>query len=188
MIALLALPFMLGPIVKYQSRKRVIDQDLLRYKNEVPFNEPGVLYLCYCLLLKKEFRSVFAYRLKSNRFLVRLIMLFCPPIETMEIASERIGGGMMLFHKSGCTISAKLIGTHFTCAQGVTIGFGKYSEENKTDKPIIEDNVWICANAVVFGGIHIGRNVTIGAGSIVFHDIPDCCVVAGNPARILHKS
>ena len=44
------------------------------------------------------------------------------------------------------------------------------------------------ANSVVFGNIKIGNNVTIGAGSVVTKDIPDNCVVAGNPARIIKRN
>ena len=38
----------------------------------------------------------------------------------------------------------------------------------------------------IIGGVTIGDNVTIGAGSVVTKDIPDGATVAGNPARILN--
>lgn len=38
---------------------------------------------------------------------------------------------------------------------------------------------------VIIGKINIGSNVKIGAGSVVVKDVPDNCVVAGNPARII---
>ena len=43
----------------------------------------------------------------------------------------------------------------------------------------------IGANCVVIGEIVIGKNVTIGAGSVVTKNIPDNAIVIGNPARIL---
>lgn len=73
-----------------------------------------------------------------------------------------------------------------TVAQGVTIGVGSPDALGRT-KPIIGENVWICTNAVVFGPITIGDNVTIGAGSIVNKSVPDNCVVVGNPARIVKR-
>lgn len=48
--------------------------------------------------------------------------------------------------------------------------------------------MWICPNAVVFGGICIGNNVKIGAGCIVNKSVPDNCTVVGNPARIIKKA
>ena len=51
----------------------------------------------------------------------------------------------------------------------------------------IGNNVWIACNAVVLGGVHIGNNVVIGAGSVVTKDLPDWCIAAGNPCRIIRK-
>ena len=36
-------------------------------------------------------------------------------------------------------------------------------------------------------GIKIGNNVTIGGGAVVTKDVPDDCVVAGNPAKIIRR-
>jgi serine O-acetyltransferase len=47
--------------------------------------------------------------------------------------------------------------------------------------------VSIYTGATVFGGITIGDNVTIGAGAVVFDDIPSNSTVVGNPARIIAK-
>lgn len=49
----------------------------------------------------------------------------------------------------------------------------------------IGDNVWIGGNTVICPGVHIGNNVVIGAGSVVTKDIPDQCIAAGNPCRVL---
>ena len=52
-------------------------------------------------------------------------------------------------------------------------------------QPIIGNTVNLGANVVIIGNIHIGDNVIVGAGSVVVKDIPDNCIVAGNPARII---
>lgn len=49
----------------------------------------------------------------------------------------------------------------------------------------VGDNVWFGGGCRVLPGITIGSNVVIGAGSVVTHDIPDNCVAAGNPCRII---
>ena len=40
---------------------------------------------------------------------------------------------------------------------------------------------------MVCPGVHIGDNVVIGAGSVVTRDIPDWCIAAGNPCRVIRK-
>ena len=49
----------------------------------------------------------------------------------------------------------------------------------------IGNNVFIGMHTTILKGVNIGNNVIIGANSLVAHDIPDNCIVAGNPARII---
>ncbi len=46
---------------------------------------------------------------------------------------------------------------------------------------------WLGAGVVVLPGARIGRNVVVAAGSVVRGEVPDHCVVAGVPARIVRK-
>ena len=46
---------------------------------------------------------------------------------------------------------------------------------------------WLGANVVVLPGADIGRNVTVAAGSVVRGVIPDRCVAAGAPAKIVRR-
>ena len=49
----------------------------------------------------------------------------------------------------------------------------------------ISDDVWIGANAVITAGVSIGKHSIVGAGSVVTKNIPDYCIVVGNPAKII---
>ena len=49
----------------------------------------------------------------------------------------------------------------------------------------ISDNVWIGANCIILPGVTIGKGSVIAAGSIVTKEVPEKCVVAGNPASII---
>ena len=51
----------------------------------------------------------------------------------------------------------------------------------------IGDNVWIGGNTVVCPGVRIGDNAVIGAGSVVTKDIPDWCIAAGNPCKVIRR-
>lgn len=55
-------------------------------------------------------------------------------------------------------------------------------------KPIaIERNVWIAAGATIIGGVTVGENSVVAAGSVVTKDIPANTLVGGNPARIIRS-
>jgi acetyltransferase-like isoleucine patch superfamily enzyme len=51
----------------------------------------------------------------------------------------------------------------------------------------VKRGVSIGSGATLLGGITIGENALIGAGSVVTKDVPAGVTVAGNPARILPK-
>ncbi len=46
---------------------------------------------------------------------------------------------------------------------------------------------WLGANAVILPGAQIGEHVVVAAGAVVRGEIPDRCVVAGVPARIVRR-
>jgi acetyltransferase-like isoleucine patch superfamily enzyme len=49
----------------------------------------------------------------------------------------------------------------------------------------IGSGTWLGAGAIILPGACIGRNVVVAAGSVVRGEIPDRCVVAGVPARVV---
>ena len=51
----------------------------------------------------------------------------------------------------------------------------------------IGKNVWIGAGSVILPGVTIGDNSVIGAGSIVTRDIPANVVALGNPCRVVRE-
>lgn len=51
----------------------------------------------------------------------------------------------------------------------------------------IGDNVWICGGVTITGGVKIGENSIIGAGSVVTKNIPAGVIAAGNPAKVIRE-
>lgn len=87
------------------------------------------------------------------------------------------------------------IGSDVQITRGVTIlthGYewsvlkGVYGEIlGSAGKVTIGNNVFIGMGSTILKGVTIGNHVIIGAGSLVNKDIPDHCVSAGNPARVI---
>jgi maltose O-acetyltransferase len=48
-------------------------------------------------------------------------------------------------------------------------------------------NVWITHNCTILGGVSIGDNSVIGAGSVVTKDIPANVFAAGNPCKVIKQ-
>ncbi len=50
---------------------------------------------------------------------------------------------------------------------------------------VIDDNVWLGAGCRVLDGVHLSRNVIVGAGSVVTRSVPENATVVGVPARVV---
>lgn len=73
------------------------------------------------------------------------------------------------------------IGKDCFLSHQVTIG------RSRGQAPTIGDNVYIGPGAKIFGGIHVGNNVRIGANCVVFEDVPDNATIALPKPRTIVK-
>lgn len=114
-----------------------------------------------------------------GRFLIRVICSADIPPQMI------IGKGTKFPHMAlGSLFHPKvIIGNNCVILHGVTIG----EKAGHDGLPQIGNNCWIGTHAVILGDITIGDNSIIGASSVVVKDIPDNCVVAGNPAKIIRQ-
>lgn len=75
-------------------------------------------------------------------------------------------------------------GCHITDANHDIAGHGSMqTAPRKADPVVIEDDVWIGANAVVTAGVTIGRGAVVGAGAVVTRSVEPYTIVVGVPAR-----
>jgi serine O-acetyltransferase len=97
-----------------------------------------------------------------------------------------IGPGLFIGHFGilGINDRAK-IGKNFTIMWGVTIG--QANRGKLKGFPVIGDNVWIGAHAVVVGNVKIGNDVLIAPNSYVNFDVPGNSIVIGNPGKIIKR-
>jgi serine O-acetyltransferase len=98
----------------------------------------------------------------------------------------RIGRRFFVDHGTGVVIGETTeIGDDVLIYQGVTLG-GTGKEKGKRH-PTIGDHVVIGTGAKVLGNITVGRNVKIGAGSVVIKPVPDNSTVVGIPGRVVRS-
>ena len=167
---------MLPHIALYLMKKRQIDADLRKYSAD----GTGVGAFIKVCTRQRVFRNLFYYRL--GEYVSVFIKWLLPPERTLTIWCPEIGEGCHFEHNYATYLNAERIGRDFYCLHLVTLG-----NDSQGQRPVIGDGVSIYTGATVFGGIHIGDNVTIGAGSVVSKDVPANCTVVGNPAVIVRK-
>lgn len=49
----------------------------------------------------------------------------------------------------------------------------------------IGDYYFIGVRSIIMPGVKIGNEVIVGAGSVVTKDVPNNCIIAGNPAKVI---
>lgn len=91
----------------------------------------------------------------------------------------QIGEGLTIAHFGGIVINKNsIIGKFCYLRPNVVIGVGKDGR-----CPVLGDYVKIGAGSAIIGGIKIESFSTIGAGSVVVHDVGEGVTVVGNPAK-----
>lgn len=64
-----------------------------------------------------------------------------------------------------------------------------FMSDTEVIKPVtIGDNVWIGCQSIVLKGVTIGNGSVVASGSVVTKDVPENCLVAGNPAKVIREN
>ncbi len=118
-----------------------------------------------------------------------------PPFYTAS--GDEIRLGRNVFVNQNCTfydLSGLDIGDDVMIGPNVsliTAGHPLEPSQRRTatiGKPIlIERNVWIAAGATVIGGVTVGENSVVAAGSVVTRNVAPNTLVGGNPARVIRS-
>jgi serine O-acetyltransferase len=130
-------------------------------------------------------RAANALHRRGVPLLPRGIMHFARFVTGIEIhPGATIGRRFFIDHGMGVVIGETAeIGDDVMLYQGVTLG-GTSTQRIKRH-PTLRDRVVVGAGAKVIGGIEVGENARIGAGSVVVTNVPANATVVGVPGHIV---
>ena len=139
----------------------------------------GFFKLGHLLIHEKETRNIFLNRLHRNPIMFLMVRILFPPLDSLylNMPPEKIGGGLIFQHGFSTIVAAERIGDNCKIFQQVTIGY------NEDKNPVIEDNVIVCAGAIIIGDVCVHTGARVGAGAVVTHDVVEGSTVVGVPAR-----
>lgn len=156
---------------------------------------PGILGTLRILLVKPGVQALIFYRFyhRIYKLKLRLLAEILGRINFFFNGAEidpgaEIGSGCRIWHASGVVIGRGVkIGKNVSIFSNVTLGGLGHSifHHGEPGYPEIGDNVILYTNVTVLGPVKIGNNTSIGAQSLVLESIPDNCLAAGSPAKII---
>jgi len=178
-------------------------QDRLRLYNILcNTSNPGFFRKLIIFMTHQGLHSVAIYRfgriaayISSRNYLMGLIPLII--YKTMNFVIKTVhhvdisrnsdmGPGLVIMHSYSILIGPIKTGCNLTIHHNLTIGERVARLDHSL--PDIGDNVWIGPQCVITGGINIGNGATISAGTILSKDVPDNCLAAGNPGRVIIRN
>ena len=109
-----------------------------------------------------------------------------------------IGPGFVIRHGVGVVVGRDVrAGSRLSLHQGVTLGGSNGKTRDLSTplgvfsgatQPVLGDNVSILTGAGVFGPVAVGSNAVIGAGALVFTDVPADTVALQKRQTLLHPA
>lgn len=97
----------------------------------------------------------------------------------------QVGWYCLLDSRGGLEIGNDVVIASYVKVVSGTHDINSVDFEGMVKKIVIKDMAWICTGALILPGISIGRGAVVAAGAVVTKDVPDFCVVAGNPAKVI---
>jgi serine O-acetyltransferase len=76
-----------------------------------------------------------------------------------------------------------VIGAGCNLSQGVTLGVS--GRGHRRGVPVLGERIYVGANAVIAGPVHVGDDALVAANALVTRDVAPKAVVLGNPAKVV---
>ncbi len=124
---------------------------------------------------RKVSLATWSFEGQQGRILIGNQCLLCPGVRIDSASEVSLGDNSMV-----------AAGAYITDADWHDI-YDRTRPVGNTRPIHIGENVWIGDGATICKGVTIGNNSIIGASSVVVQDIPENCIAAGNPAKVVKQ-
>lgn len=146
-------------MLQFPATGRQLAKSKLRSFGEGSFLRP------YCFLVGTEFIDI------GKRVVIRPnTIIMASKMAAIKIGDDVLIGSGVHFYSSNHEFADK---SKLISEQG----------HSRSQDIIVENDVWIGANAIILPGVRIGRHSVVAAGSVVTKSVEEFSVYAGVPAR-----
>lgn len=131
----------------------------------------------------KVLNELFGRRLGEGSYIAAPVQMVCA--DKIKIGKNVfINGNFLAMSRGGITIEDDVqIAAN---VQVLSNNHDPYERQILLCKPVlIKKGAWIGAGATILPGVTIGEHAIVGVASVVTHDVPDCAVAVGNPAKVI---
>ena len=148
---------------------------------EVLTTYPGV----HAILIQRIAHRLWKFGL---RYPARLLSWFARFVTNVDIHPGATIGRRFFIDHGACVVIGETaeIGDDVTLYHGVTLGGTTWNKGKR--HPTLCDGVVVGAGAKILGAITLGKNVRVGANSVVVKDVPAERTVVGIPAKIVLRT
>ena len=175
-MGLLFIKVLLDYLYRYEGDK----SRSLRTKLKYLFLMPGFTFTFFLRHSSMSNNLITRYFWLFFFYLIRLITHIQIPVRT------KIGNGLYIFLHFGPIIvnPEAIIGKNFCISSGCLVGDDR---GKRAGSPVIGNNVYMGANSIIVGNVHIGDHVFLAPGAFVNFDVPNNSIVLGNPGKIIQR-
>ena len=160
--------------------------------------DPAAKSKLYVILTYPGVKAIFFHKI-ANFFsiakfdlIARIISQFSRFLTGIEIHPKaKIGKNLFIDHGMGVVIGETSdIGDNVTIYHMVTLGgispsINSDDQRNTKRHPTLMNNVVVGSGAQILGPVLIKSCARIASNAVVTKDVPDNCIVVGNPAKVI---
>lgn len=136
--------------------------------------------------LRIAWLKLFGADLRWNHVIYPSAKIFAPWNLSITMGSV-IGPRVEIYNKAPVSLGTGVVISQdaFVCTASHDVS--SPTMDLVTQPIVVEDNVWICARAVVLPGVTLHTASVIGAGAVVAKDVEAWSIVGGNPVHTIGK-